>query len=118
MNVRSSLFVNQDVFILFAVQIMGWVGLVATFDHSPGTVVGWIQTLPAPVRILLLPLAIFSIPALAVALGIGWILTYGGLPPETIPSLFIAQGDVLVFASAYAVAVGGAWGISRITGSE
>ena len=32
--------------------------------------------------------------------------------------LLIAQGDILVFASAYVVAVGGAWEITRITGSE
>lgn len=118
MDVRLLSFVNRYVFILFVVQIVGWVGLVATFDHSPGSVVGWVQMLPAAVRILLLPLAIFSIPAVGIALGIGWALAYGGLPPETIPALLIAQGDILVFASAYAVAVSGAWGLSRITGSE
>lgn len=118
MGFRLSTFVNRYVLILFVVQIVGWIGLAATFDHSPGPVVGWIQMLPRLVRLLLLPLGILSIPALVIALVVGWVLSLGGLPPESMPLLLIAQGDVLVFASAYVVAVGGAWGVTRITGSE
>lgn len=118
MEFRLSTFVNRYALILFAVQIVGWVGLVAMFDHSPGSVVGWVQRLPELVRLLLLPLGILSIPALIIALGVGWALSLGGLPPESMRPLLIAQGDALVFASAYVVAVGGAWGITRITGSE
>jgi hypothetical protein len=118
MVVHPSSFVNRDILVLFVVQIVGWIGLAATFDHSPGPVVGWVQTLPVIVRALLLPLAIVSIPAVGLALVIGWALALGGVPPETIPPLLVARGDVLVFASAYAVAVGGSWGIARIIGSE
>lgn len=117
MAFRSSTFVNRYVLVLFVVQIVGWVGLVASFDHSPGPVVEWVQMLPEFVRLLLLPLGILSIPALVVALVVGWVLSLGGLPPESIPPLLIARGDVLVFASAYVVAVGGARGITRITES-
>jgi len=117
MTFRFSRFVNKYVVSLFLVQIVGWVGLVATFDHSPGPVVGWVQMLPELVRLLLLPVAILSIPALVLALVVGWGLSLGGLPPESIPPLLIARGDVLVFAGAYVVAVGGAWRISRITES-
>lgn len=118
MEFRLSTFVNRYVLLLFVVQIVGWVGLVATFDHSPGSVVGWVQTLPELVRLLLLPLGILSIPALILALGVGWVLSLVGRPPASIPPLLIGQGDALVFASVYVVAVGGAWGIARITGTE
>jgi cytochrome bd-type quinol oxidase subunit 1 len=118
MKERLPLFVNRYVLILFVIQIVGWVGLVATFEHSPGPVVRWIQMLPVIVRILLLPLAIFSIPALGIALAVGWVLSLVGRPPETIAPLLIAHGDILVFASAYAVAVSVTWAITRITGSE
>lgn len=118
MEFRLSTFVNRYVIILFVVQIVGWVGLVATFGHSPGPVVEWVQMLPELVRLLLLPLGLVSIPALVIALVVGWVLSLGGLPPESMPPLLIAQGDVLVFASAYVVAVGGAWGITRFTGAE
>jgi hypothetical protein len=118
MEVRFSTFGNRYVIIIFGVQIVGWIGLVATFDHSPGPVVDWVQMLPELARLLLLPLAILSIPAVGIALGVGWVLSLGGLPPESIPPLLIARGDVLVFASAYAVAVGSAWVVTRITGSE
>lgn len=117
MEFRLSTFVNRYVIIFFVVQIVGWVGLVATFDHSPGPVVGWVQTLPSLVRFLLLPLAILSVPALVIAIGLGWVLSLGGVPPESIPPLLIAQGDILVFTSAYSVAVGGSWILARITAS-
>lgn len=71
MEFRLSLFVDWNVITLFVVQIVGWIGLVATFDHSPGPVVGWVQMLPEIVRLLLLPLALFSIPALGIALVVG-----------------------------------------------
>ena len=64
MEFRLSTFGNRYVITLFVVQIVGWVGLVATFDHSPGPVVEWVQMLPELVRLLLLPLAILSVPAL------------------------------------------------------
>ena len=118
MTERLPLFVNRRVLLLFAVQVVGWVGLVATFEHSPEPVVRWIRMLPGLVRILLLPLAILSIPALGIALVVGRGLSLVGRPPETIPPLLVAHGDVLVFASAYAVAVAGSWAISRGTGSE
>jgi hypothetical protein len=60
------------------------------------------------VRILLLPQTLFSSPALGMSLVVGWILSLAGRPPQSIPSLLIAQGDVVVFASAYVVAVGSA----------
>lgn len=118
MAIRESTFVNRYILIAFIVQIVGWIGLVATVDHSPGPVVVWVQLLPEMIQLLLLPLAVFSIPALGISLGIGWILSIVGFPPQSLPSLLIAQGDVLVFASAYVVAVGVAWGITRRIGSE
>ena len=118
MEIRLSTFVSKYTILLFAVQILGWIGLVATFDHSPGPVVDWVQMLPEIVRLLLLPLGILSIPALGIALAVGWVLSVASLPPESIPPLLIAQGDILVFVSAYVVAVGCVWGITGITGSE
>lgn len=112
MEGRSSTVINWEVTVLFVLQIVGWVGLVATFDHSPAPVVGWVQTLPEIVRLLLLPLGVLAIPTLAISLAVGWVLSLAGLPPASIPPVLIAQGDVLVFASAYVVAVCGAW-VSR-----
>lgn len=117
MEGRSSTVINWEITVLFVLQIVGWVGLVATFGHSPAPVVGWVQTLPEIVRLLLLPLGVLAIPALVIALALGWVLSLAGVPPASIPSLLIARGDVLVFASAYVVAVGGAWAIDRIRGS-
>lgn len=70
------------------------------------------------VRLLLLPLAILSIPALVITLLVGRVLSLGGLLPESMPPLLIAQGDVVMFVSAYVVAVGAAWGISTISGNK
>lgn len=116
MDSRLSTFANRYVLLLFSVQVVGWTGLVATFDHSPGPVVGWVQTLPVTVRVPLLSLAVFSIPALGLALVAGRLLSLAGLPPESIPPLLVARGDVLVFASAYVVAVGCVWAVARIAG--
>ena len=109
---------NRYVVALFSLQIVGWIGLVATFDHSPGPAVEWVQTLPAVVRLPLLPLGLLAIPALGVALAVGWLLSLAGVPPASIPPILIAQGDVLVFASAYLVAVGCVRAIARLTGAE
>jgi hypothetical protein len=118
MELRVSVFVNKYVISLFVVQVAGWIALVATFDHSPGAVVGWVQALPEAVRLPLLPLGLLAIPALGIALAVGWLLSLAGLPPETIPTILIAQGDVLVFASAYIVAVATGRGIARIAEAE
>ncbi|MFC6942654.1 hypothetical protein ACFQE8_22275 [Salinirubellus sp. GCM10025818] len=118
MDSRFSTFVNRYVLIIFVVQILGWVVIAAMIDPSPRPAIAWVRTLPEFVQLLLLPLGILSIPAIGISLGVEWALSLVGVSPESIPAILNARGDVLVFASAYALAVIGAWGITRIAGSK
>ena len=112
-------FANRYVAALFGVQVAGWIVLVATVDHSPTSLIGWVQALPGSVRLALLPVAILALPAVVLSLVIGTVLSVFGRPPEFIPALLVTQGDVLVFGSAYLLAVGGAWAIrNRVTRPE
>ncbi|ELZ88247.1 hypothetical protein C453_01665 [Haloferax elongans ATCC BAA-1513] len=118
MDSRFSTFVNRYVLTIFVVQILGWVVIAGLIDPSPRPAVAWVRTLPEFVQLLLLPLGMLSIPAIGISLGLEWALSLVGVSPESIPAILNARGDVLVFASAYALAVVGAWGLTRITGSK
>jgi hypothetical protein len=104
-------FLNRYVILLFVIQVMGYIIVIALFDHSPTPLVGWIQALPDPVRIVLLPVGFFALPAVVLSLVIGAVLSVVGHPPESISAVLVTQGDVLVFGSAYCLAIVGAWGV-------
>jgi hypothetical protein len=59
--------------------------------------------------VILIPLAVPAIPATLVAVAVGAVRTAVGLPPESIPAVLLASGDVFVYASAVVVAVAVAW---------
>ena len=61
------------------------------------------------------PLAIPAIPATLVATAVGTVTTAAGLPPESIPAVLLASGDVSVYASAVAVAFAAAWRQDRLS---
>jgi hypothetical protein len=59
--------------------------------------------------VILIPIAVPAIPATLVAVAVGAVTTAAGLPPESIPAVLLAAGDVFVYASAVVVAVAVAW---------
>lgn len=104
---------NRYVGLLFVLQVVGWIILVATFDHSPGPVINWVQELPSVITLMLTPFVFLVIPAVLLASVIGGILSLVGLRPESIPALLVAPGDVVFFASAYVLAALIGWAITR-----
>lgn len=109
---RSRLF-NGRVVVAVVLQVVGYAALLAVYPHSePSAIVESLRAVPAAV---LVPLALPALPALAVTIVVGAVLALLGLPPETIPAILLARGDVLFFASAYAVAVASAWVAARRT---
>ena len=65
--------------------------------------------------VMLIPFAVPAIPATLVALAVGAVTAAAGLPPESIPAVLLAAGDVFVYASAVAVGVAAAWRQHRLS---
>ena len=94
-------------------QVVGYAALLALFPHGdPTRVVEALSGVPA---VILIPLAVPAIPATLVATAVGAVTTAAGLPPESIPAVLLASGDVVVYASAVAVAVAAAWLQDRLS---
>jgi hypothetical protein len=84
------------------------------FPHSqPTAVVGVLGGVPIP---LLLPFALLAVPAVALAIGGGAVLSLLGISPASLPPLLLARGDVLVFVGAVVVAVAAIRAVERVGG--
>lgn len=84
-------------------QLVGYAALSALVPHSDfATVVEPLQRLPA---VLLVPVALMAVPALATAVALGALLAAVGLHPT----------NVLVLAGTYLVSVAGLWGYRQLT---
>jgi hypothetical protein len=113
MSLRLSTFLNGRVVVAVLVQTAGHAALLALFsDGDPSAVV---ETLAGVPPYVLIPPAIPAIPATLLAIAAGAALSAVGLPPESIPAIAFARGDVLVFTAAYAVGVAAAWVDDRTT---
>lgn len=107
MSLNRSLLLNRRVAVAFVIQVVGYAALLAVYPHSATSgVVDALQGIPT---VVLLPFALPALPALALTLLAGGLLSLVGLSPSSLPALLLARGDVLFFASAVAVAVAGAW---------
>ena len=107
MSLDRSLLLNRRVPVAFVLQVVGYAALLAVYPHSePSAVVEALQGLPT---VVLLPFALPALPALALTLLLGAVLSLVGLAPSSLPALLLARGDVLFFASAVVVAVASAW---------
>jgi hypothetical protein len=94
-------------------QMVGYAALLVLFPQGdPTSIVEALSGVPA---VILIPLAVPAIPATLVALAVGAVTTAAGLPPESIPAILLASGDVFVYASAVVVAVGAAWLQERLS---
>lgn len=102
-----SLLVNRRVVVAFFIQLLGYAALLAVFPHSELSPI--VETLRGIPAILLIPFALPAIPAFLLTLLSGAILSAIGAPPETLPAVLFARGDVVFFACAYAVGVASAW---------
>jgi hypothetical protein len=109
--VDRSLLLDRRVVVAFALQILGYAALLAVYPHSELSPV--VETLRAVPTILLLPFALPAVPAFLLTLALGGILSLVGLPPQSLPAILLARGDVLFFISAYAVGVASAWANRR-----
>lgn len=88
-------------------QLIGYAAILVLFPHGdPSSLVEALSGVPP---VVLIPLAIPAIPATLLAIAVGVGLAAAGLPPSAMPALLLARGDVLVFASATALAVAAAW---------
>jgi hypothetical protein len=94
-------------------QVVGYAAILVLFSHDdPTSVVEALSGVPA---VILIPLAVPAIPATFAATAVGAVTTAAGLPPESIPAVLLASGDVFVYASAVAVAVAAAWLQDRLS---
>lgn len=108
---RTLLFDRRVVVALF-LQVVGYAALLAVYPHSePSAVVAALSMVPTPLLVLL---ALPALPATVLTVALGAVLSVLGLPPEGLPALLLARGDVLFFASAYAVGVASAWANRRV----
>jgi hypothetical protein len=109
--VDRSLLVNRRVAVAFVLQTLGYAALLAVYPHSElSPLVEALQVIPS---ILLIPFALPALPAFLLTLVLGGILSVAGLPPQSLPPLLLARGDVLFFISAYVIGVGSAWANRR-----
>lgn len=109
--VDRSLLLNRRVAVAFVLQILGYAALLAVYPHSELSPI--VQTLQAVPTILLIPFALPALPAFVLTLAFGGILSVVGLPPQSLPAVLLARGDVLFFISAYVVGVASAWANRR-----
>jgi hypothetical protein len=94
-------------------QVVGYAALLVLFPHAdPTSVVEALSGVPA---VILIPLAVPAIPATLLALSVGAVTTAAGLPPQSIPAVLLASGDVYFYASAVVVAVTAAWVQDRLS---
>lgn len=107
MSPDRSLLLNRRVAAAFLLQVVGYAALLAVYPHSEPSAVA--EALWGLLTVVLVVVALPAVPALAVMVVAGALLSLAGLTPEAIPALLFARGDVLFFASAYVVAVGAAW---------
>ena len=93
------------VLVAFLVQIVGYAALLAVFPHSDVTpLVAEMRALPL---VISSSVALFAVPAVLLALGLGTVLsTVLGVRPASFSAVLLADGDVFVFASAIVLAVG------------
>lgn len=101
--VDRSLFMNRRVAVAFVFQILGYAALLAVYPHSELSPV--VETLQGVPTLLLIPFVLPALPAFALTLALGGILSLVGLPPQSLPAILLARGDVLFFVAAYTVAV-------------
>lgn len=105
------LLLNGRVLAAFLLQVVGYGALLAIYAHSePSSIVELLQRAPTP---LLIPFALFGIPAVALATALGALLSIVGLSPGAIPALLVARGDVVVFVIAYGLSVASVWAYRR-----
>jgi hypothetical protein len=109
--VDRSLLVNRRVAVAFVLQILGYAALLAVYPHSELSPV--VEALQAVPTILLVPFVLPALPAFALTLALGGILSLVGLPPQSLPALLLARGDLLFFISAYVIGVASAWANRR-----
>lgn len=84
-----------------ALQLAGYAALSAVIPHSDlATVVDPLRTVPT---VLLVPVALLGLPAVALAVGLGTVLSLVGIQP----------GLWLVLVSAYLVSVIASWALQR-----
>ena len=113
MSLDRAALVNRRLTVALLLQVVGYAALLAVYPHSePSAVVEALQGLPT---VLLLLLALPAVPALALTLAAGAVLSLVGLPPGSIPALLLARGDALFFACAYVVAIASARASRRAT---
>ncbi|QLD88479.1 hypothetical protein HWV07_05300 [Natronomonas salina] len=106
MSLDRSHLVNRRLTVAFVLQVVGYAALLAVYPHSePSAVAEALQVLPTP---LLVVVALPALPALALTLAVGAVLSAVGAAPESVPALLLARGDVLFFVCAYVVAVASA----------
>lgn len=106
MSIDRSLLLNRRVLVAFGLQVVGYAALLAVYPHSePSAIVEALRPVPAVVLVLV---ALPAIPALVLTIVVGAVLGPLGLPPESIPAILLARGDVLFFVGASVVAVASA----------
>lgn len=113
-RLRKLPLVDSSVLVGLLIQVLGYGTLLGHFPHSElSPIVELLQRVPAP---LLIPFALFGIPAVLVSIGIGVPLTFVGLSLQSLPALLFARGDVVVFVSAYGLSVLSIWVCRRKKG--
>ena len=94
---------NARVVAALVVQLVGYAALLALLSPEASTaVVGALAGVPP---VVLIPLAVPAAPAALLTFVVDAALGAVGLPPASVPAVLFAPGDVVFFASAYAVGV-------------
>jgi hypothetical protein len=102
-SIERSSFLNRRVVVAFFLESLGYAALLAVVPHSdPSALAEAFQAVPTPI---LLPVATVAIPAAALVVAVGAVLSLVGFSATSIPPLLFARGDVLFLGSAYAVGV-------------
>lgn len=106
MSLDRSLLLNRRVVVAIVLQVVGYAALLAVYPHSEPSAI--VESLYAVPTVVLVIVALPAIPSLVLTIVVGAFFGLLGLPPESIPAILLARGDVLFFACAYAVAVASA----------
>ena len=103
---RLQQLLNRYIVAAVLIQFVGYAALSALIPHGDySLLVEPLQRLPV---LLLVPLALFAIPALVIALILGGILSVASVQPV----------NVLVLVSIYLVAIACVWGYRKLTSNE
>ena len=106
-----SLLLTRRVAVALLLQVVGYAALLnLVANGQPTSLVASFSAVPT---VVLVVFAIPALPAYVITVVLGAILAVLGLPPESLPAVALARGDLVFLASAYAVGVASAWANRR-----